>query len=408
MRGATCSSFLANSMASATADIELDDNACQIADDDVLIISDCRFAHVFTANDVNPDPTGSNQSTPVTVAHSKSGNKNNSDNLTLYTARAQVAKFENITYFIGTGASGEPALWQIRDGTARELVDGVEDLQIWFGQDGNGDFSADRYLKASDGAFDMGQAISMRMHLLLRTSSDNVTADPQQYIFDGAVTDVLTVMRGATCSSFLANSMGSATADISLADNACQIADDDVLIISDCRFAHVFTANDVNPDPTGSNQSTPVTVAHSKSGNKNNSDNLTLYTARAQVAKFENITYFIGTGASGEPALWQIRDGTARELVDGVEDLQIWFGQDGNGDFSADRYLKASDGAFDMGQAISMRMHLLLRTSSDNVTADPQQYIFDGATVTATDNRLRREFKTMVNLRNKSLWYPSP
>ncbi len=225
-------------------------------------------------------------------------------------------------------------------------------------------------------------------------------------VMDG--TDVLTVMRGATCSSFLANSMGSATADINLADNTCQIADDDVLIISDCRFAHVFTANDVNPDPTGSNQSTPVTVAHSKSGNKNNSDNLTLYTARAQVSKFENITYFIGTGASGEPALWQIRDGTARELVDGVEDLQIWFGQDGNGDFSADRYLKASDGAFDMGQAISMRMHLLLRTSSDNVTADPQQYIFDGATVTATDNRLRREFKTMVNLRNKSLWYPSP
>lgn len=223
-------------------------------------------------------------------------------------------------------------------------------------------------------------------------------------VMDG--TDVLTVMRGATCSSFLQNSMTSAAADINVADNACQIADNDVLVISDCRFAHVFTATDVNPDPNGSNQATPVTVKHTTAGNS--SANLTLYTARAQVSKFENITYFIGTGASGEPALWQIRDGTARELVDGVEDLQIWFGQDGDGDFSADRYLRASAGTFDMGQAISMRLHLLLRTSSDNVTADPQQYIFDGATVTATDNRLRREFKTMVNLRNKSLWYPPP
>ncbi len=223
-------------------------------------------------------------------------------------------------------------------------------------------------------------------------------------VMDG--TDVLTVLRGATCSSFLANSMTNASSDIDLADNACQIADDDVLIVGDCRFAHVFTATDVNPDPNGTNQATPVTVKHSTAGGKNTSGNLTLYTSRAQVAKFENISYFIGTGASGEPALWEVREGAARELVEGVENLQIWFGQDGNGDFAADRYLRASDGAFDMGNSVSMRVHLLLRTSSDNVTANPQQYVFDGATVTAADNRLRREFKTMVNLRNKTLWYP--
>ena len=48
----------------------------------------------------------------------------------------------------------------------------------------------------------------------------------------------------------------------------------------------------------------------------------------------------------------------------------------------------------------SVRISLLLRTIEDGVTQSPQIYTFDGTSVTASDNFLRREYISVIALRN--------
>ncbi|BCX88540.1 type IV pilus assembly protein PilW [Methylomarinovum tepidoasis] len=89
----------------------------------------------------------------------------------------------------------------------------------------------------------------------------------------------------------------------------------------------------------------------------------------------------------------------AQPLLQGVENIQITYGIDNNGDGTADRYDRSTRVA-DWNQVVSVRISLLLQ-SEDNITTAPQPYTFKGATVTPADRRLRRVFTTTVGLRNR-------
>lgn len=130
--------------------------------------------------------------------------------------------------------------------------------------------------------------------------------------------------------------------------------------------------------------------------------------AGAEVGRIETKVYYIGTGASGEPALFRsslVNSGgvpqmQAQELVEGAENLQVAYGEDTDGDGIANRYVRADEA--DMANVVSVRVSLLLRTE-DNIASAPQSYLYDGEEFTAEDLRVRRVFTSTVKLRNRGV-----
>ena len=119
--------------------------------------------------------------------------------------------------------------------------------------------------------------------------------------------------------------------------------------------------------------------------------------------------YFVSNkvvnGAS-MPVLNRYDGGQVFELVEGVEDMQISYGEDTDGDRTADAYRDAS-AVFDWSAVVSARIHLLLRTNDNNLSDAPMDYVFNGATVAggslpASDRYLRREFTATVTVRNRA------
>ena len=74
------------------------------------------------------------------------------------------------------------------------------------------------------------------------------------------------------------------------------------------------------------------------------------------------------------------------EVAEGVEDFQITYGQDTNGDNFADIFTPA-DAVADWRQVVSVRASLLLRSKADNTAQTTQPYNFNGATTIAPPDR---------------------
>lgn len=87
-------------------------------------------------------------------------------------------------------------------------------------------------------------------------------------------------------------------------------------------------------------------------------------------------------------------------LVDDIEQMQIYLGQDTDGDGVANRMMAPDDAGLNMAQVVSLRLNLLVRSAQDSRASSAQTYVFDDTTVTATDGRLRREYSITVALRN--------
>ncbi len=90
-----------------------------------------------------------------------------------------------------------------------------------------------------------------------------------------------------------------------------------------------------------------------------------------------------------------------QEILEGVESLQVEYGEDLDASGSANTYVSA-DLVKSWKNIVSLRLSLLLRSSSNNVTNKPQSLTFNGAMIKldADDRYLRRVFSTTVALRN--------
>jgi len=127
------------------------------------------------------------------------------------------------------------------------------------------------------------------------------------------------------------------------------------------------------------------------------------YQNDAMILELQTVTYSIGTGASGQPALFrQEFDAAAQELVEGVESMQVLYGIDTDlvKDQFANQYVPA-DEVPDFVDVVSVRIMLLLRSIDDFVTETPQKYTYNDTTTTPTDRRLRQVFTTTITLRNR-------
>lgn len=185
---------------------------------------------------------------------------------------------------------------------------------------------------------------------------------------------------------------------------ANNINNGDILMVTDCNRASIFQATNQQIVGFG------VNIVHSNAGGwvPGNTGPLLAnnYAADAQVARLQTNVYYIGTGATGAPALFRrslIANGAlpAQELVEDVENMQVLYGEDLDNDSIANRYVSANN-VTNMANVVSVRVGLLLR-SADNIASTPQTYTFNGVTTLANDLRIRRVFSTTVKLRNRGI-----
>ncbi len=164
----------------------------------------------------------------------------------------------------------------------------------------------------------------------------------------------------------------------------------DMVLVSDCEGAVIYQVTAINGK----------TITHDDgSGTTGNSP---LFLSRAfpkgEVAKISTRIYDIRS----KPALyWKRGNQSADELVEGIENMQIQYGEDTDGDRAVDIY-RTADLVADWENVVSVRIDLLVRSVEDNVTSQPQTYTFNGETVTPTDRRLRQAFSTVISLRNRA------
>ena len=193
-----------------------------------------------------------------------------------------------------------------------------------------------------------------------------------------------------------------------------------IMAITDCSAGDVF----MKVNKAGSINLNKGVASGIFPGNQNpkTSDWSHTYLNGAEPMFFIARAYYIGVGTSGEPALFRITyvrgtgagDYVIDELAEGVENMQVLFGEDVNGDRLADRYVTADQvhnsesvaADRDHKQISSLKVALLVRSPSEvkPTTSGGTTYNLLGADITAPDDRrLRYVFNSTVKLRNKGL-----
>lgn len=237
---------------------------------------------------------------------------------------------------------------------------------------------------------------------------------PSDYFTAGDVrpnTDVVIIQRGSTLDTHLTGNTTPSNANVQLLNTATiagQLQANDILMVSDCKSADVIRATNVS---SGSGK---VTIAHSSTANTQNF--LThSYGNDATLMKLVSRAYYIGTGASGEPALFRAdlsKDSsgnpttTKQELVEGVEMMKFSFGEDTDTskDYVPNRILNSAANVTSWGRVVTVRVGLATRTGS-NVAQDVSvatTLSFDNITLSpaSSDKRRRQYYLATIQKRN--------
>jgi type IV pilus assembly protein PilW len=188
----------------------------------------------------------------------------------------------------------------------------------------------------------------------------------------------------------------------------------EIIAVTDCDNADIFQiTGPSNPDATG-------TFNHNTGGGVlpgNASGDLSkTYEEDASIMRMASVTYYIGTGGDGRPALFRgvipaagdksLMD--ARELIQGVEQMHILYGKDTTGDNVPDTYLKAGvvglTTDINWDSVVNLRISIMV-SSDEEVGQDVDNQartLLDENVAAANDRRFRRVFTTTINMRNKA------
>lgn len=181
----------------------------------------------------------------------------------------------------------------------------------------------------------------------------------------------------------------------------------DIIAITDCDGSDIMQLTGVNA--AGASASGKDGLVHNAGGGTPGNSTQKLgrpYDANSTVLKFNAFSYYVGTNANNRRALFRKTIAGTEELVEGVEDLQILYGEVTGSDRSPTRYSKAPD-VSKWQNVISIRIGLLFSTVAN--TADGQYgtdvdsgtYPVNGTDVTPpSERRMRKVFVSTIMLRN--------
>jgi type IV pilus assembly protein PilW len=204
--------------------------------------------------------------------------------------------------------------------------------------------------------------------------------------------------------------MSSTTANITVAKNTADIlANGTPVMISDCSAATVFAVS------TFTNSGATATLAHATGsavagigpGNASTDVGVQFKTG-AQVVPVDTVIYYIrdsGTVRNGvtNPSLWRIVGaGSPQELIEGIEAMQMLYGQDTDGDRLVNSYVTA-DAVTNWANVISVTFGILIRSvEPSSPELDTRTYtLLPGNTVGPFNDHYERTlYTTTVALRN--------
>ena len=159
------------------------------------------------------------------------------------------------------------------------------------------------------------------------------------------------------------------------------LAKGDIILISDCKQADLFSNTQENTPTNGNIGHNTGTISV---GIANTSKNLShTYGGDAQILAPFTKVYFIGVNNSGSHSLYRSDNGVARELVRGINDLQLMYGEDNSGNGSANSFTATPT---NMDNVISIRASLTAE-SGESSSGKP----------------LERTYHTTANIRNRTL-----
>jgi len=173
--------------------------------------------------------------------------------------------------------------------------------------------------------------------------------------------------------------------------------DGDIVVATNCINASIFQITNVNESSN--------TIVHNTGGaftpGNATKDLGACYAGNGTLRKLSTRVFYVRNNASEVPSLYR-KEGTAAalELVEAIENLQVTYGVDTDGDSYANQYLRASD-VTDWSSVVSVRVEILARSLEDHVTSAPQPYTFNGSSHSVSDRRLRRAYMMVVSLRNR-------
>jgi type IV pilus assembly protein PilW len=259
-----------------------------------------------------------------------------------------------------------------------------------------------------------------------------------------AGTDIIMIRGLDTGDAFeLEGTMNSQAASLKVKDSS-PFTSGEVLAVTDCNSADIFQVTNVTG---GSGFDNLIHNAGSGAipGNATGQGGKLskAYGEDATVMRFKSVAYFVAPGASNEPSLWRqtlVSTGSNyvpqnQELVEGIENLQILYGVDTDGDKLPNNYVTADNVPANLWESVvSLRFGIIAREMANldsrdarTATADvaseldtkPLDIDGDGvndflgteATTTTTNNGYvvkdrqyqRRMFRTTVLLRNQQI-----
>ncbi len=211
----------------------------------------------------------------------------------------------------------------------------------------------------------------------------------------------------------LTAAMPNTSADLKMTaglDTVLNTAGGDILLLTDCQGAAVFQTTSY----TDSNGNTVHNVGGTTSPGNATKNLGHPFAAASEVFFPQTTVFFIRNNTAGVPSLYrEVNNGGAEELVDGVENMQLRYGLDTDGDRAVDSYVTADAIApADWLNVMSVRVGLLISTVNElgKNPLDTALYNIDGDLATGTggqeydpvdDRRMRLVVSGTMGIRNR-------
>lgn len=190
--------------------------------------------------------------------------------------------------------------------------------------------------------------------------------------------------------------------------------DGDILAITDCEQTTVFQVTGGNSNRivhntgTGTPGNCSSFLGHLNCSSAAANQRIFRGSDGAFVVQMKSHAYYVDVTADGTPTLFRRElvatggsPGVSDEIfVQGVENIQVLYGFDSDGDNYPNRFVSADNlSTADWANVKTVRFHLLFRSSTEIATT-PTDFRFVGTTYTPNDRFLRQEFISTVSLRN--------
>lgn len=230
------------------------------------------------------------------------------------------------------------------------------------------------------------------------TVADNVRAN----------TDGIVILRANNDNEYIVDSHNANSAQFKLKANH-NIKQGEILVVTNCTHAAVFQMTNVN------NNNTIDTVVHN-TGNATQPGNCTkgfglpidcsstngtayTFTPGSRLLKLSSALYYIRNNAANEPSLYRqylMESGgdaatEAEELVEGVENMQIEYGEDTDttADGAVNAYRSANN-VVDWSRVLSVRVVFSMMSRQG-----------ERASTQSNDGRIRKDFTMTIAVRNR-------